>query len=50
VSAEIDWQQKALEYANKLKELVVVIKEEREANRKVTCAQSFATCAPLAVV
>jgi hypothetical protein len=31
----IDWESKALEYAAKLKDLVVVIKEEREANRKV---------------
>lgn len=33
--AEVDWQAKALEYATKLKELVSVIKEEREANSKV---------------
>jgi hypothetical protein len=39
----VDWESKALEYAAKLKELVVVIKEEREANRKVRsfCGRFF---------
>lgn len=37
----VDWESKALEYAAKLKELVVVIKEEREANRKVRSLFSF---------
>ena len=51
MSDETDWEAKALEYAGKLKELVKVIKEEREANRKVRCAvrcvlgSQFSICA-----
>ena len=39
-NTDVDWQEKALEYAGKLKDLVKVIKEEREANRKVRAASA----------
>jgi hypothetical protein len=32
----VDWKEKSLEYAGKLRDLVNIIKEEREANQKVS--------------